>query len=62
MEFPVHMEVFSIIASVGTVRTLKCVRNVSKRQLIFLQCLSVQKLDHADRATLNIYDNKDGSC
>ena len=62
MEFPVHMEVFSIIASVGIVRTLKCMRNFSKRQLIFLQCLPVQKLDHAGRATLNIYDNKDGSC
>ena len=62
MEFPVHMEVSSIIASVGTVKTFKYVRNVSNRQLIFLQCLSVQKLDHAGRATLNIYNNKDSSC
>ena len=62
MEFPVHMEVSRIIASVGTVRTFKYVRNVSNRQLIFLQCLPGQKLDHAGRATLNIYNHKDGSC
>ena len=56
------MEVSGIIASIGTIRSFKSMRNFIDIQFIFLQCLPMPKLGYGDRGTLNMYDKKDGSC